>query len=167
MKKPFLAPLLNHQIHCIGQIRKDSALFLPPEPVSGERGRPKKYGSKLSFLRATELFPLQSLQLNVWGKERTFEFYFFQAKARFLKGVLCNCVWCRFSTDNKNMASWHLLISTDTSLSAAEIISIYSKRWSVEPAFNEIKNKFGLSQAWQQTRKAFDRWKCFIYNSRS
>jgi hypothetical protein len=162
MKKPFVAPLIDHQIHCIGQIRKDSTLFLPPEPITGKRGRPKKYGPKLSFLRVTELFPLQSLQLEVWGGKRTFEFYFFQAKARFLKGKLCNCVWSRFSIDGKSPSSWHLLISTDTSLSASEIITTYAKRWSVEPAFNDIKNTFGLSQAWQQTRKAFDRLKCLI-----
>ena len=162
MKEPFIIPLLEHQIHCIGQIRKDSALFLPPEPVNGRRGRPKKYGPKLSFLRVSELFPLQSMKLNAWGKEHTFEFYFFQAKARFLKGVLCNCVWCRFSTGDKNMTPWHLIISTDTSLSAQELISTYAKRWSVEPAFNGIKNQFGLSQAWQQRKKPFTRWKCFI-----
>lgn len=146
----------------MGQIRKDSALFLPPEPVTRKRGRPKKYGPKLSFSRVIKLFPLQSLQLNVWGKERTFEFYFFQAKARFLKGVLCNCLWCRFSTDEKNSASWHLLISTDISLSASEMITTYAKRWSVEPSFNNIKNTFGLSQAWQQGEKAFDRWRCIL-----
>jgi hypothetical protein len=100
--------------------------------------------------------------LNVWGKDHTFEFYFFQAKARFLKGELCNFVWCRSSVDGKNFTSWRLLLSTDTSLSASEIISNYAKRWSVEPAFNDIKNTFGLSQAWQQTKGAFARWRCFI-----
>ena len=162
MKEPFVAPLLKHQIYCIGQIRKDSALFLPPEPTTGKRGRPPKYGPKLSFQKVSELFPLQSFHLKAWGKERTFEFYFFQAKSRFLKGELCHCVWCRSFIDGKNPTSWHLLLSTDTSLSAVDIISFYAKRWFVEPAFNDIKNTFGLSQAWQQSKNAFARWRCFI-----
>jgi hypothetical protein len=162
MKEPFIAPLLEHQIHCIGQIRKDSALFLPPEPTTGKRGRPAKYGPKLSFQRVSELFKLESVSLTAWGQERIFEFYFFQAKTRFLKGQLCNCVWCRFSTEGKNPTAWHIILSTDTSLCAKEIISYYAKRWSVEPAFNDIKNSFGLSQAWQQRKKAFSRWRCLI-----
>jgi hypothetical protein len=162
MKKPFIAPLLEHKIHCVGQVRRDSALFLPPEPRTGKRGRPPKYGQKLSFQLVSELFPLQSVKLNVWGKERTFEFYFFQAKSRFLNGELCNCVWCRFFTDGKDPTSWHLLLSTDVSMTATEIIFCYAKRWSVEPAFNDIKNTFGLSEAWQQTKNAFARWRCLI-----
>ena len=162
VKEPFIAPLLKQQIHCIGQIRKDSALFLQPEPTTGKRGRPPKYGPKLSFKRITELFPLESINLTAWGKERTFEFYSFQAKARFLNGHLCNCVWCRFSSDGKESTAWHLIVSTDTSLCAREIISYYAKRWSVESAFNDIKNTFGLAQAWQQTEEAFSRWRCLL-----
>jgi hypothetical protein len=162
MKKPFIIPLLERQIHCVGQIRKDSALFLPPEPTNGKRGRPPKYGPRLSFQRVTEIFELESAYLTTWGQERKFEFYSFQAKTRFLDGRLCNCVWCRFSTDGKNYTDWHLLLSTDTSLCAKEIISHYAKRWSVESAFNDIKNSFGLAKAWQQTKKAFARWRCFI-----
>jgi hypothetical protein len=162
MKKTLISPLLKHQLHCVGQIRKDSALFLPPESTSGKRGRPRKYGQKLSFSLVCELFPRQSVQLTTWGRAHTFEFYFFQAKTRFLNGILCNFVWCRSSTDGKNPGPWHLLLSTDLRLCATEIISSYSKRWSVEPAFNDIKNTFGLSQAWQQTKNAFARWRCLI-----
>jgi hypothetical protein len=102
MKKTFVAPLLKQHLHCVGQIRKDSALFLPPESPTGKRGRPKKYGQKLSFQLVSELFHRQSLQLPAWGKNRTFEFYFFQAKARFLNGEICNCLWCRSFSDEKN-----------------------------------------------------------------
>ena len=160
-KAPLIAPLLKQNIHCIGQIRKDAALFLPPVST-GKRGRPKKYGEKLTFERVQELFPLQTLEIFAYGKKRLFEFYSFQAKARFLNGELCQFVWCRFSTDGKNTSSWHLLLSTDTVIDASAILSHYAQRWAVEPAFNDIKNSFGLSQAWQQTRNVFARWRCFI-----
>ncbi|MDR2529345.1 MAG: transposase, partial [Synergistaceae bacterium] len=47
MKASLITPLLKQGIHIIGQIRKDSVLFLPPVR-SMKRGRPRKYGVKLS-----------------------------------------------------------------------------------------------------------------------
>ena len=161
MKEPLLAPLLKQHIHSIGQIRKDSLLFLPPVN-SKKRGRPKKYGEKLTFKRVQDLFPMQKLEIYAYGKKCSFEFYSFQAQVRFLKGELCQLIWCRFSAEGKNMTAWHLLLSTDISIDASKVISYYALRWAVEPAFNDIKNSFGLSHAWQQTRNVFARWRCFI-----
>lgn len=161
MKEPLIAPLLKLGVHSVGQIRRDSAVFMPPLKTA-RRGRPPKYGEKLSFERVQQLFPRQSVTLPAYGKERLFEFYSFQAKVRFLRGALCSLVWCRFSQDGKTPGQWHLLLSTDASLSGEQVISHYSLRWSVEPAFNDLKNTFGLSQAWQQTRNVFARWRSFI-----
>ncbi|MDR2528416.1 MAG: hypothetical protein LBD04_05305, partial [Synergistaceae bacterium] len=34
--------------------------------------------------------------------------------------------------------------------------------WSAETAFNVIKNSFGLTQAWEQTKRTFARWRCIL-----
>jgi hypothetical protein len=47
MKSSLILPLLDKNIHVIGQVRRDTALFTPPKPHSG-RGRPRKYGAKIS-----------------------------------------------------------------------------------------------------------------------
>ena len=161
MKAPLLLPLLERGIHIIGQIRKDSVLFLPP--VSKTRvGRPRKYGEKITFERVSQLFEKQIASIFAYGKEQIFEIYSFDAKVHFLKGRICRIVWCRFSSDSSAFTSWHLILSTDLSLTAVEIISYYASRWSVETAFNLIKNTFGLKQAWQQSKKAFARWRCIL-----
>jgi hypothetical protein len=161
MKAPLVLSLLKQGIHIIGQIRKDSALFLPPVR-SLKPGRPRKYGIKLSFDLICQLFELQTASIFAYGKEQTFEFYVFDAQVRFLKGHICRMVWCRFCPAGSPFTSWNLLLSTDLSLTAVQIISHYASRWSVETAFNVIKNSFGLIKAWEQTKRTFARWRCII-----
>jgi len=40
--------------------------------------------------------------------------------------------------------NWVIFLSTDLSLTAEEVLSIYSKRWSIEVYFKEAKQSFGL-----------------------
>jgi hypothetical protein len=163
MKAPLLSPLLEQGIHIIGQIRKDSVFFLPPVRCL-KPGRPRKYGEKLSFNLISKLFKQQTASLFAYGKEQVFEFYVFDAQVRFLKGCVCRMVWCRFCSEAEGspFTSWFLLLSTDLSLTATQIISYYASRWSVETAFNVIKNSFGLTQAWEQTKRTFARWRCIL-----
>ena len=45
MRKRFVLPLLNRGLRIIGQVRRDTALFLPPEPAAARRRcRPRQYG---------------------------------------------------------------------------------------------------------------------------
>ena len=161
MKASLLLHLLERDFHIIGQIRKDSALFLPPVPKTTV-GRPRKYGEKLFFERISQLFEKQVVSIFVYGKEQIFELYAFNAQVHFLKGRVCRIVWSRFRSDSAAFTPWRLLLSTDLSLTAVEIISYYASRWSVETAFNMIKNVFGLKQAWEQSKRAFARWGCIL-----
>ena len=51
-----------------------------------------------------------------------------------------------------------LLLSTDVDLAPEQIIELYAERWSIEPMFNQLKQSWGLKEAWQQTRQALHRW---------
>jgi len=161
MRASLILSLLKHGVHVIGQIRKDSVLYLPPVRKPGP-GRPRKYGEKLSFDLIFQLFESQIASIFAYGKNQTFEFYVFDAQVRFLKGRICRIVWCRFCSEDSPFTSWRLLLSTDLSLTAERIISHYASRWSIETAFNVIKNAFGLKQAWEQTKRTFARWRCII-----
>ena len=44
------------------------------------------------------------------------------------------------------MVKGGLLISTDLSLSAEEVIASYGKRWSIESMFNQLKLSWGPRQ---------------------
>ncbi|SFJ08840.1 transposase, partial [Nitrosomonas sp. Nm34] len=50
------------------------------------------------------------------------------------------------------------LLSTDTTLTAEQIVESYSLRWSIEPMFNQLKQAWGMKEAWQQTRQTLHRW---------
>jgi hypothetical protein len=161
MKSTLILPLLDKNLHVIGQVRRDSALFFPPKPHSG-RGRPRKYGAKISKGDFQNMADCQIAEIFAYGKTRVFEFYEFTALAKFLNGKLCKALWCRFARDDGKFTNWHLIISTDTSITSREILSLYSSRWAVEPAFNALKNTVGINNAWQQSKKAFDRWRCLL-----
>jgi hypothetical protein len=49
-------------------------------------------------------------------------------------------------------------LSTDHSLSAEAIFTAYARRWSIEDLFNQMKNRWGWREAWQQSRQVLHRW---------
>jgi hypothetical protein len=158
-KAPLMLELIKKGITVIGQVRRDTALFLEPISLPRRgRGRPRKYGAKLTFAYIKELCLLQHKYIYAYGKIRSFQFYGICAKVRFLNGLRCRMVWCRFLNDKNAWTGWYLLLSTDCSLADSEIIRLYALRWWTEPMFNELKNLFGLANAWEQTRQVLARW---------
>ncbi len=163
MKSSLVVPLIRDGVTVIGQVRKDTALFLPPDnPPRKKRGRPRKYGEKLTLENIGRFCRPVEKTLFAYGSERVFQFYQTKAKVRFLDGRLCKIVWCRFMSDNPSWSDWHLLISTDPDMDGAEVITRYARRWWTEPMFNEIKHLFGLKNAWQQTRQTLARWSMIL-----
>jgi len=159
MKGPLLKDLLRRKIQFLGQVRKDTALYLSPQrPKKPARGRPRKYGEKLSFRSIQRRYKKQQATIPAYGKERLFQFYAFQAKVRFLDGRLCQMLWCRMQKDDGSYSNWFLLLGSDLSCSPEEMIRLYARRWAIEPMINDLKNRFGLKDAWQQTRQALARW---------
>jgi hypothetical protein len=159
MRGPLVLELIRQGAVAIGQARKDTAMFLPPViPLKKPRGKPRKYGQKLSQEHILSNTPQQTMELQAYGKKRTFQFHCLSAQVRFLKGHLCKIVWSRFLDDHDRWTKWHLLICTDKNLSGSDIITTYALRWWTEPMFNELKNLFGLINAWQQTRQVLARW---------
>jgi hypothetical protein len=74
-------------------------------------------------------------------------------RPRFLKGVIVR--WCELE---KGSGKARLLLSTDPTLSAPAIVEAYSKRWSIEPLFRDLKMIDGLGAMWQRGRTALLRW---------
>ena len=159
MKEPLLQDLLRREIEVLGQVRKDTALYRPPQrPKNPTRGRPRKYGEKLSLLKVQRRYKKQQAMIPAYGKQRRFQFHAFQAKVRFLHGRLCQMLWCRMQQDGGSYSNWFLLLGSDLSLAPKEMIRLYARRWAIEPMINDLKNRFGLNDAWQQTRQALARW---------
>lgn len=79
--------------------------------------------------------------------------------ARFLGGRLVRAAWCEYWDSKKQCwKTERLLLSTDISLDAEEMIESYSRRWAIETLFHELKQSWGMKEAWQQTRQVLSRW---------
>jgi hypothetical protein len=158
MKRTFILPMIELGLNVIGQVRKDTALFFKPDPKSGsKRGRPRKYGNKINKAEF-EKFPIITKIIKLYGKRQVVKYKSTKCLARFLKGAPVIAVWCQL----KDQKGWTLILSTDLTLTPERIIKLYGRRWKTEPMFNEIKNLFGITRAWEQTSRALHRWVSMI-----
>jgi len=158
MRRCFIVSMLNRGFHVIGQVRIDTRLYDEPPPRKpGQRGRPRKYGEKYTPKRIAHL-RRTVVTLKLYGKEQVVRYRSKVLKARFLEGRLVRVVWCEFKSDSGKWKSTCLLLSTDTTLTPEQVIESYGLRWSIESMFHQLKQAWGLKEAWQQTRQTLHRW---------
>ncbi|MDD3294490.1 MAG: hypothetical protein PHG20_07370 [Geobacteraceae bacterium] len=146
---------LDHGLQVIGQVRRDMALFHLPERT-GKRGRPRKYGDKVSAEWVDSL-PV-SMRCLIYGKTQMVYYRSAIVLARFLNGRAVRIVWSQLVNEDGSRTKASLILSTDISLSAARVILNYGRRWSVEDLFNQLKNRWGWKETWQQSRQVLHRW---------
>jgi hypothetical protein len=60
--------------------------------------------------------------------------------------------------ESGNLSGQRLFLSTLHTLTAEKILLYYSRRWSIEPLFNQMKNSWGWRETWQQSRQVLHRW---------
>jgi DDE superfamily endonuclease len=144
----------------IGRVRRDLALYAVPRPPRRRRrGRPRKYGPRMTRERV-ETLPVHRTARLLYGRLEVARYRTCRVAARFLKGRVVRAVWVRLERpDRRDQPSEErLLLCTDPDLPAPEVITSYAKRWSVEPLFAAMKHGWGLKDAWQQSRQALMRW---------
>src|SRR5690349_6856276 len=144
----------------IGGVRRDLALFEVPKPPRKRRkGRPLKYGARLTPERVAALPEQRSAEI-LYGKLEVVRYRPRVVAARFLRGRVVRAVWGELEHPDRRdkPRQQRLLICTDPALPAELVISGYAKRWSVESLFRNLKHGFGLKDAWQQSRQALMRW---------
>jgi hypothetical protein len=134
---------LGHDV--IGQVRRDTALFaLPPPRGPGTRGR--LYGMRIDANMAAAL-PASVHSIAGYGG-RSARLRHAVCRPRFLRGVIVR--WCELQKPGGGWAKARLLLSTDPALSAPAIVEDYSRRWSIEPLFRDLKMVDGLGAMWQR-----------------
>jgi len=144
----------------IGCVRRDLALFdVPTSPRKRQRGRPRKYGARLSPARVAALPEQRSAQI-LCGKLEVVRYRTCLVAARFLHGRVVRAVWVELERPDRpdKPRVQRLLICTDPTLSALAVIRGYAKRWAVESLFRNLKHGFGPKDAWQQSRQVLMRW---------
>ena len=157
MRKSLLMMAQRMGFQVIGQARRDTALYLAPPPPTGKRGRPRKYGIKMTPEVVAQL-PETRQRFFLYGAWHTVHYRSTIVLARFLEGQRVRAVWLRMERGDGSMSEQRLILCTDLSLSAARILLAYGKRWSIEDLFNQLKNRWGWKDAWQQSRQVLHRW---------
>jgi hypothetical protein len=152
MKRRLVLWAVDRSIAVIGQIRRDSALFRIPEPpAKRQRGRPKKYGDRITSADMDAL-PVTQKQTSAYGG-RLMRWCGITCRPRFLRGLDVRVVRISMRT-NKGWTKDRLVLSTDTTLCDEDIIIGYSRRWPTEPLSRDLKVTEGFREMWMQDADA-------------
>jgi len=157
MRRSLILPLLEQQVRIIGQVRRDTALYLPPQPEPKRRGRKRKYGLRIDAAMLSTL-PGEELELTLYGKTHSVQLRSAIAVARFLKGLTVRAVWCEMLQSDNTWSRPRLILATETDLSARAVVEIYAERWGIEPLFHNLKRWSGVTNLWQQSKEALELW---------
>ena len=119
--------------------RKDGVGWDEPEPYYGtrKRGRPRKYGTQHKLAVLLKTFTPKLILVHTYGHLSrvaavTRDMYLRDIKQKVRIVVV---------ESNREPV---ILVSTDMTLSSAEIIEIYSSRFSIEIAIRDLKQHFGF-----------------------
>jgi len=118
----FINPLIEKGIHVVTRWRKDGVGWDDPGPYSG-RGRPRKYGKEWKLVSLLKTFSPRIMKVKIYGKEVC------------VSAVTRN-MWLRNIQRKVKVVVVEgvkkpiILISTDMTLTAEQIIEIYSSRFS-------------------------------------
>ena len=160
MRARLIEPAVADGHTVIGRVRRDLALYeVPRPPCRRRRGRPRKYGPRMTRPRI-EALPVHCSARILYGKLEVVRYRTCRVAARFLKGRVVRAVWVELERPDRRdrPVEERLLVCTDPDLPATEVITSYAKRWSVEPLFAAMKHGWGLKDAWQQSRQVLMRW---------
>ena len=126
-------------MHIVTKAKMNAIVYEKPEPKKPSRGRPPKKGKmlKLAELFQTRAADFQTAAVTIYGKEETVSFLSLdllwgQGLYQELRFVLV-----------RHGDRLSILVSTDLSLDATEIITLYGYRFKIECTFREMKQVIG------------------------
>lgn len=144
-KIPFIKWMLEHSIHVVTRMRIDAVGWDDPLPKvpsdKKKKGRPRikpEEGKKWKIAHLIKKFPLQDIQISIYGKLKVLQIVTREVWIRGLEKQKVKVV--AIKTSNKPI----ILLSTDLALSPEQIIHIYSLRFSLETAIRDLKQSFGF-----------------------
>jgi hypothetical protein len=143
----------------IGRSRLDAALYAsPPKPRKRQRGRPRVRGRRLQapvVQAAAKNARWRRIEVTVYGKTVLVRVLVIDALWYVAAGSeLMRLVVVRGFPGHERD---DVFVSTDTTLSAKQIIERFSERWLLEVTFHETKGKLGFEDPQNRTERAVER----------
>ena len=153
-KVPFIKLLLAESVHLISRLRRDAKgwdpFVAPVIPKKGP-GRPRKKGKEWKLADLLIFFRPEPISVFLYGQTKSLNVVVRDLYLRDLTRLVRVVV---IQTATKPI----LLLSTDLTLSAKQIIEMYGSRFSIEISIRDLKLHFGFSQYQCYTSLAFLRY---------
>lgn len=147
-KAPFINPLLKRGIDVVTRLRKDAVGWEDPSP---DQRSDAKRGKKWKLAQLLDHLPVETLTVRLYGKKVE------------VRAVSC-VLWLRNICQKVKIVVVEssgrpvILLSTDLTLSAAQVIEIYGARYTIEIAIRDLKGSFGLGDYQCYLGKAIHRF---------
>jgi hypothetical protein len=143
--RAFARAILEAGHDLIVRVPKVAAVHRLPKPPTGRRGRPRIYGDRVTLEEAFRKARFQRLDETLWGWHGALRVAHRVLVSRVV-GQPCKVVCVRLGRRQPRY-----LLSTDVSLSAAEVVRLYAGRFSIEITFRELTQRCGFGD--YQVRK--------------
>jgi hypothetical protein len=152
-RRAFVQALWVSGRHLVSRLRSDTVFYdLPPVRKKGKKGAPRKYGAKHKAREWAETKQRwRQVTLHLYGKEVRLRIKSRVVIQRRL-GVRIRLVVVQW--EKRPLV---FLFSTDTQLSAEEIVRAYCARFSIETAFRDAKQEFGLTTYQVRSERSIER----------
>jgi hypothetical protein len=136
---PFIQPLMDANIHVITRLRDNAVAYLDAEPQpKGKRGPKPKHGKKIKVYDLLKMYEQKTEEVFLYGKRHKVQLVTIELTmldlTKKVKVVVTK------TAKGKPTA----FISTDLTLTAAQILEIYGSRFSIELSFRDMKQHLGL-----------------------
>ena len=125
-------------VHVVTRAKSNVVAYLNPPSKTGGRSRPRKYGAKLNLMNLfeTKVAEFEQVTIDLYGRCKTVSF-------------LCiDLVWKPVGEQIRFVlvadgSERFILMSSDLTLSAPDIIRAYSYRFKIEVSFKMLKHLMG------------------------
>ncbi len=129
----------NHLLHIVTRAKSNVVAYQDPPPKTGRPGRPRKYGAKLKLM---DLFETMAESF----EQTTIEIYGQCEEVSFL---CMDLIWKPITEKIRFVlvrdgSECFILMCSDLTLSAQDIIRAYSYRFKIEVSFKVLKHLMGV-----------------------
>lgn len=156
---------LKHQVTLIAPLRWDASLYAPAPPrKAGTIGRPRVKGEALPKLSTV----LEDPQTETETEWQSVKVRWYDGSEQSMEVASGTGVWYRIglpvlpvrwvlTRDPEGNREPRAYFSTDQSLSAVEVVSLFIKRWTIEVTFEESRAHLGVETQRQWSDLAIER----------